>query len=336
MRGCDSIIDDPLYMGTAKSAEGYLAAVLFKKAKDEGCKIAVNWQDQDFSSDKSFHSVFGPETSARVMKCGGHVGRAHGNRLKEMKSKKEFTSDFKKNRHNFPQVDTVTCNCKGKRHSRGCGCLTDTFIETAKRNLFCAISQCRNSAHLFEERMRNLGKYHARGIHEWEDGHCDFHPLRVCSCGECPDGEEFTCVGKAYTSTYHLTCDLHSLAYEIECNHRADQASEIIDPDLGRGHSNLCESTFGVVTKFRPKDTNLHRMHYQTSTNLGLIQSSMTFLYGKRGNDYHWVLDLYARMGLPEFDGLREFVSVTFARKECISHYLFLCPYSVSKTMKRG
>lgn len=51
MRGCDSIIDDPLYMGTAKSAEGYLAAVLFKKAKDEGCKIAVNWQDQDSSSD---------------------------------------------------------------------------------------------------------------------------------------------------------------------------------------------------------------------------------------------------------------------------------------------
>lgn len=141
MRGCDSIIDDPLYMGTAKSAEGYLAGVLFKKAKEEGCKIAVNWQDQGSSSDKSFNAVFGPETSARVMKCGGHVGRAHGNSLKEIKSKKEFTVDYKKkHRNNFPQVDTVSCCCKGKRHSRGCGCFTDAFIETAKRNLLCHFS----------------------------------------------------------------------------------------------------------------------------------------------------------------------------------------------------
>ena len=72
------MIDDDLYQGTAKSAEGYLAGVLFQKASDEGCKIQVNWQDQDSSSEKSFHSVFGPQTSARVMKCGGHVGRAHG------------------------------------------------------------------------------------------------------------------------------------------------------------------------------------------------------------------------------------------------------------------
>ena len=39
MRGCDSIISDEPYAGTAKSAEGYLAGVLFKHAKEEGCKI---------------------------------------------------------------------------------------------------------------------------------------------------------------------------------------------------------------------------------------------------------------------------------------------------------
>lgn len=39
MRGADSIIEDNLYEGTAKSAEGYLAAVLFQKAREEGCKI---------------------------------------------------------------------------------------------------------------------------------------------------------------------------------------------------------------------------------------------------------------------------------------------------------
>ncbi len=113
MRGCDSIIEDELYQGTAKSAEGYLAGVLFQKAKEEGCNIAVNWQDQDSSSEKSFHAVFGPQTSARVMKCGGHIGRAHGHALKEIKAKKEFTVAYQsKHVENFPQVATVSCCCK--------------------------------------------------------------------------------------------------------------------------------------------------------------------------------------------------------------------------------
>lgn len=85
-----------------------------------------------------------------------------------------------------------------------------------------------------------------------------------------------------------LRCELHALAYQIECYHRAEQADEIIDPDLGRGHSNLCEATFSVLTKFRPKDINLHRLHYQASTNLGLIQSNMTYLLSRNGADYHW------------------------------------------------
>ena len=70
MRGSDPI-DDELYEGTAKSAEGYLTGICFEKAKDEGCVIEINWQDQDSSSEKSFQSVYGSETSARVMKCGG-------------------------------------------------------------------------------------------------------------------------------------------------------------------------------------------------------------------------------------------------------------------------
>jgi len=92
MKGSDPIITDDLYQGTAKSAEGYLAGILFEKAKEEGCAIEVNWQDQDSSSEKSFRAVYSSETSSRVMKCGGHVGRAHANALKELKSKKEFDS----------------------------------------------------------------------------------------------------------------------------------------------------------------------------------------------------------------------------------------------------
>ena len=309
MRGCDSIIDEELYLGTAKSAEGYLAGTLFQQACDEGCKIEINWQDQDSSSEKSFHCVFGPQTSARVMKCGGHVGRAHGHALKDLKTRKDFTVEYKrKNRKCFPAVNMVTCVCKAQRHSSGCGCITDAFIESAKRNLFCAISQCGNDPGLFAERLQNLGKYHARGIHQWTDGCCDFHPLMVCSCGNCASDEEYTCEGKAYVSRNVLRCPLHSLVYEIECNYRAGQADEIIDPELGHGHSNLCEATFSVVAKFRPKDTNLHRLHYQASTNFGRIQSSMTYLFQKRGKEYHWILDLYRRMGLPELHGMKEFV----------------------------
>ena len=73
MRGSDPIITDELYQGTAKSIEGYLAGVLFEKAKEEGCTIEINWQDQDSSSEKSFRAVYTSETSSRVMKCGGHV-----------------------------------------------------------------------------------------------------------------------------------------------------------------------------------------------------------------------------------------------------------------------
>ncbi len=216
MRGCDSIIEDNLYLGTAKSAEGYLAAVLFQKAKEDGCKVEVNWQDQDSSSEKSFHAVFGLQTCARLMKCGGHVGR---HALKEMKSK-EFTAAYKsKHGGNFPEVATASCCCKKKRHSAKCGCLAPAFIESAKRNLFCAISQCGNDAEVFAKRMRNLGKYHARGIHEWDGGECDFHPAIVCLCGECPADEERKCDGKPYESQNILTCELHALAYEIECCH---------------------------------------------------------------------------------------------------------------------
>ena len=85
--------------------------MLQTKAKDEGCQIQVNWQDQD-SSEKSFRSVYGPETSARVMKCGGHVGRSHANVLKDMKAKNEFDTGYiSKHEKTFPEVRKVVCLC---------------------------------------------------------------------------------------------------------------------------------------------------------------------------------------------------------------------------------
>ena len=35
----------------------------------------------------------------------------------------------------------------------------------------------------------------------------------------------------------------------------------------------------------------------------------MTWCFKKRGPDYHWIVDLYLRLGLPLLDGIQEMVS---------------------------
>ena len=59
---------------------------------------------------------------------------------------------------------------------------------------------------------------------------------------EDSDGDyntNFTCEGRPYKVRERaLTCDLHSLLYEIECNRIAEKANEVIDPAIGTGHSN--------------------------------------------------------------------------------------------------
>ena len=99
---------------------------------------------------------------------------------------------------------------------------------------------------------------------------------------EDSDGEyntNYSCEGKPFkVRARALTCELHSLLYEIECNRIAEKAMEVIHSVMGKGHSNLPESKFSVLTKFRPKDTNLHQIHYEVSTNMGLCQSNMTYL----------------------------------------------------------
>ena len=58
MRGSDDVVEDPLYPGTAKSAEGHLAGKLFQQAREEGCQVSVNWQDSDSSSAKAITEVY--------------------------------------------------------------------------------------------------------------------------------------------------------------------------------------------------------------------------------------------------------------------------------------
>jgi len=87
MRGNDDVVEDELFEGTAKSMEGILAEECYKEARGEGCKVEVVWQDGDSSSAKSVQKY---HPDGKIFKCGGHVGRAHFNQLKELAKKKVF------------------------------------------------------------------------------------------------------------------------------------------------------------------------------------------------------------------------------------------------------
>ena len=108
--------DDDLFMGTAKSMEGILAGECYRQAKDEGCNIEVVWQDGDSSSQKSVEEVFGAEPR-RVCKCGGHVGRAHVNSLKDLAKPKVFSpAQISKWKATFPAMESASVHVSDKQN----------------------------------------------------------------------------------------------------------------------------------------------------------------------------------------------------------------------------
>ena len=68
------MIQEELYQRTSKFAEGYGARLTLRKAKEDGLRIEVHWQDADSSSSNVVAEHF---SDAKVMICGGHAGRAH-------------------------------------------------------------------------------------------------------------------------------------------------------------------------------------------------------------------------------------------------------------------
>ena len=65
MRGSDDLVEDPLYPGTSKSADGHAAEKVFAKAKEEGLGIDANWQDSDSSSAEAFSASHPQRAAAR-------------------------------------------------------------------------------------------------------------------------------------------------------------------------------------------------------------------------------------------------------------------------------
>jgi hypothetical protein len=258
VRGKDNVIDEELFAGTSKSMEGYLAEECYKEAKDEGCDVEVVWQDGDSSAANAI-SKWHPK--GEIYKCGGHVGRAHYNKLKEVAKQKEFSATLKKKyQGQFPSVLTAKCKCD--RHKSGFGSLGDSFLTNARINHFCCLQECDKSEE-YARRMIALGTYHSKDVHTWGDADvqsCGFHPDVVCSCGDCDENEKIGCSGVPYKTKNPLTCAFHQLAYQIECLHRADDAKSVIHPILGRGHSNQCEAHFSFLPDFRAKDQSLCRL----------------------------------------------------------------------------
>ena len=232
---------------------------------------------------------------AKVMICGGYAGRAHKKQLEKLQKMKRFTDRLiKRYEEEFPSVGDVVCHCS--RHKPGCGCISNLFIETARNNFSLILSQS-ESAEQFMTKMRALAR-HARDEHEWDDGRCDFHPLRVCCCNECDDGDDLKCEGKDYHTRCALTYPFHSLAYEIKCHERAKISDQLVHPILKRGHSNWLEAS-NVFIRFRLKHIHLEQLHYMVSTELALLQSNMTYMYKKHGPQYHSVVELFERLKLP-------------------------------------
>ena len=220
-RGEDNLIDEPLYQGTSKSAEGYGASKLMKKAKEEGLQISVHWQDADSTASKHVKEVY---PKASIMICGGHAGKSHLKQLQLRAKQKTFPSPSEKEIQLFPDIKTVECHCKeeakekkkpsktGKKSKKGgeqgeeqttegsegehkkrfrfvsckqgCGCLTDSFCQRA-RNSFSNILSTSQSAAEFARRLRGL-THHVRDEHQWtEEERCKAHDLTECKkCGQ--------------------------------------------------------------------------------------------------------------------------------------------------------
>lgn len=309
-KGNDDICEEQLYQGTSKSSEGYAAEKCFKAAADDGMNVEVNWQDGDSSSANGFYKAYNDRSKSKVMLCGGHVTRAHGKQLEVLAGQKTLSAAYiSKHKVKYPNIKKVSCVCKDKRHSKGCGCMSDHFVRQARINHSLALIEAgkEKSPDKYAQILNELGQHHARNEHSWGDQQCSFHAKMSCSCGNCDEDDlQIKCEGKVYTTKNVLTCPMHQLAYEIECNERASRAQEVIHPDFGRGHSNLPEADHHIFTKFRAKDQNLQRLHYITSTNFGLMQSNMKWLRGKRGPDYHWIIELYKKLGLPVYKDIVE------------------------------
>ena len=86
------------------------------------------------------------------------MGRSHGSNLKEYNTKKLHKGFISLNKKGYQNVAKVKCVCEGRAHSKKCGCFSDDFLATPKRNRFSALKQSGNDAEEYARRIHILGK----------------------------------------------------------------------------------------------------------------------------------------------------------------------------------
>ena len=246
-RGRDEIIDEPLYQGTSKSAEGYAARQTFKRAIEEGMQVEVQWQDADSSSFRRSEGKFprreGHDIRWTFWKRPQETARKAGKDQIVLRRLQEETLQ------KFPQVRTVTCCCQS-RHKQGCGCLSDAFIMKARNDYSFILTEAQ-SPEEFAERIRSLSKYHARDKHEYGMAvSATSISKKSALVNRTLEENRHGVREKKYHTKLVLSCPLHSLAYEIECDYRASMAADLVHPVLKRGHPNWLEASHNVFIRF--------------------------------------------------------------------------------------
>ena len=141
---------------------------------------------------------------------------------------------------------------------------------------------------------------HARDDHS----QCDFHKTLLCPCGKCCGKEQLDCSGKEYHTKHPITCPMHSLAYEIKCHHRAQQAKKLIHPILGMGYTCTCTNQNEV--SHNENSSHLSALSSPLILVCCKVQCNMTPNYTFKGPSYHWILELLQCLNLPLFDGMEE------------------------------
>ncbi|KAI8516309.1 hypothetical protein Bbelb_048900 [Branchiostoma belcheri] len=127
-----------------------------------GISVDVHWQDGNSTSQKSFHQFF---SEGKVMFCGGHVGRAHDNKMAGWKT---FSNGFEQKHPNYESLTKLKCHCTGTKHSPTCGCLTPTMIKQANTNHFSALVESGKDHEFsltYAKTMSILGTHHAKNIY---------------------------------------------------------------------------------------------------------------------------------------------------------------------------
>ena len=219
--GRGKAIMEDLYQGTSKGAGG-CAKLSWKP--EEGINVKIHWQDADASSTEGVAELF---PDARVMICGGHAGRAHMKQLQKLAKNKSPTKDIMIGKYSgqFPQINEGVCHCK-ERHSPGCGCLSEQFIQRARNLLSYQLMSQQNSLPQRLMLWPNTHMMCMNGI----VGVVIF----MCSCNHCEDKENFEGEGQDYYTRLKLIPLISKWNWMLR---QAQMAEQVVHPILKQGHS---------------------------------------------------------------------------------------------------